>query len=78
MKATHKLLQEFKFRDGETYHKGALVRMSPPHRKHFGFCCSVAMLDRRGRIRACKDGAFAVFSKDHFKPLKVWFERIEA
>jgi hypothetical protein len=75
-KPTHILMQDFEFSSGEIYRKGTPVFMKPLHRKHAGFCCNVAMLDRRGRIRQTKDKVIAIFSKDHFKPLKNWFEAI--
>lgn len=76
MKASHILIKDFEFSKDEIYHKGTPVRMKPLHRKHSGFCCNVAMLDRRGRVRQTKNKVLALFSKDHFKPLKNWFEPI--
>lgn len=87
-KANHILKKDFICEEGrEIYKKGCPVFIPKLHRKHYGFCCNVFFLTKRGRIKYAASKfsggvfgggrALAIFSKDLFKSKKDWFVSIE-
>ena len=72
--ATHILKKDFIVSSDEIYKKGSPVYVPKRHHKHFGFCCNAAFLTKTGKIKVAPSRALSLFSLDHFKPKKDWFE----
>lgn len=68
------LKTEFIVTEDEKYPAGTPIAMRRRHCKHTGFCCNVAFLTPAGEIISNDRGLLALFGKDHFHPLKEWFD----
>jgi hypothetical protein len=75
-KATHRLKKDFVVNSKEIYRKGTSLAKPPLHKKHSGLCCNVLFLSEDGYERTSNQGQLSLFSFDHFRPFKDWFEPI--